>query len=165
MNWAKLLPAAEFAYNNSKNTTTQISPYRALYGYDPELQFDNVTKGEAPAARDRVERLHELRERLRDEILKAQESQAKYYNQRHIPWPSSEETLSSYLQETSALKIRSCSPDGLDRYEYSNESVLRPIEWPYQRSMPNSTTCFRSSCWRSTIPENMKILYHCPKKK
>ena len=88
MNWAKLLPAAEFAYNNSKNTTTQIPPYRALYGYDPELRFDiadNVTKGEAPAARDRVERLHELRDRLRDEILKAQESQAKYYNQRHMP--------------------------------------------------------------------------------
>jgi hypothetical protein len=40
MNWAKLLPAAEFAYNNSRNSTTKISPFKALYGYDPELRFD-----------------------------------------------------------------------------------------------------------------------------
>jgi hypothetical protein len=46
MNWAKLLPTAELAYSNNI--------------------ADNVTKGEAPAARDLVERLHELRERLRD---------------------------------------------------------------------------------------------------
>ena len=44
MNWAKLLPTAELAYNNNI--------------------ADNVTKEEAPAARDLVERLHELRERL-----------------------------------------------------------------------------------------------------
>jgi hypothetical protein len=86
MNWAQLLPSAEFAYNNSKNTTTQTTPFMALYGYNPELRVDvedNVIEGEIPAAKDRIQRLEELRKRLKEEYLKAQERQAKYYNQRH----------------------------------------------------------------------------------
>ena len=60
----------------------------ALYGYNPELRIDinvadTVTPGETLAARDRVIRLQELRNRLQEELLKSQEQQAKYYNQRH----------------------------------------------------------------------------------
>jgi hypothetical protein len=60
----------------------------ALYGYNPELRFDvedAATLGEAPAARDRILRLQELRNRLKEELLQSQERQAKYYNQRHQP--------------------------------------------------------------------------------
>src|SRR5436190_13462874 len=88
MNWAKLLPSAEFTYNNSRSSTTKITPFMALYGYNPELRFDvedTITKGETPAARDRILRLKELRDRLKEELLKSQERQAKYYNQRHQP--------------------------------------------------------------------------------
>ena len=52
MNWAKLLPSAEFAYNNSWSLSTKIIPFMALYGYNPELRIDvmdTVTKGEALA--------------------------------------------------------------------------------------------------------------------
>ena len=67
-----------------------MTPFKALYGYDPELRVDlstedSTTKGEAPAALDRITRLTELRERLREQLALAQEHQAKYYNQRHIP--------------------------------------------------------------------------------
>jgi Integrase zinc binding domain/Chromo (CHRromatin Organisation MOdifier) domain len=88
MNWAKLLPSAEYAYNNSRSSSTKVTPFMALYGYNPELRFDiedNTTKREAPAARDRVIRLKELRDRLVEELLESQERQAKYYNQRHLP--------------------------------------------------------------------------------
>src|SRR6266496_6004452 len=67
INWAKLLPSAEFAYNNSRSSSTKITPFIALYSYNPELRFDvgdTVTPGEAPAARDRVVRLQDLRNRL-----------------------------------------------------------------------------------------------------
>ena len=69
MNWAKLLPGAEFAYNNSRNSSTKMTPFRALYSYDPELQVDispkdSATKGEAPVAYDRISRLAELRQQL-----------------------------------------------------------------------------------------------------
>jgi len=91
MNWARLLPSAEFAYNNSRNSSTKITPFRALYGYDPELRIDITSaedvasKGEAPAAHDRIARLTDLREYLREQLLQSQERQAKYYNQRHQP--------------------------------------------------------------------------------
>ena len=35
------------------------------------------------AARDQILHLKELRDRLKEELLKSQERQAKYYNQRH----------------------------------------------------------------------------------
>ena len=88
MNWAKLLPSAEFAYNNSRNSSTKITPFMALYGYNPELRFDiadTVTAGEAPAARQRIVQLQDLRNRLQEELLHSQERQAKYYNQKHQP--------------------------------------------------------------------------------
>ena len=88
MNWAKLLGSATFTYNNSRNSSTKITPFRALYGYDPELHFDiedATTPGEAPAAHNRIIWLQELQDKLREELLQSQERQAKYYNQRHQP--------------------------------------------------------------------------------
>ena len=60
MNWAKLLPSAQYAYNNSRSSSTKITPFKALYGYDLKLRFDvkdAATKGEAPATCDRIVRL------------------------------------------------------------------------------------------------------------
>jgi hypothetical protein len=59
-----------------------------LYSYNPELRFDiedAVIKEEIPAAHNRILRLQELRDRLREELLKSQERQTKYYDQRHQP--------------------------------------------------------------------------------
>ena len=57
MNWAKLLPGAEFAYNNSWSLSTKITSFMALYGYNPELRIDidaadTITMGEALATCD-----------------------------------------------------------------------------------------------------------------
>ena len=46
VNWAKLLPSAKYAYNNSYSSSTTITPFIALYAYNLELQFDikdNIT--------------------------------------------------------------------------------------------------------------------------
>ncbi len=34
-NWARLLPIAEFAYNNAKNASTGFTPFELNYGYHP----------------------------------------------------------------------------------------------------------------------------------
>lgn len=88
MNWANLLPTAAFAYNNSYNHSLQMTPFRCMYGYDPEIRIDvadDVPEGKIPSARDRVKQLHDLREQLQRQWAKAQEHQIKYYNQRHLP--------------------------------------------------------------------------------
>ena len=70
MNWARLLSSAKFAYNNSQNSSTKITPFQALYRYNPELQInitsakDTTSKGEAPVAHDWIARLMDLQEYL-----------------------------------------------------------------------------------------------------
>src|SRR5579871_2096573 len=55
--WARLLPLAQFAYNNSRNHTTHMSPNRLLHGFDCEIRIDiadNVAERSIPAAKDHV---------------------------------------------------------------------------------------------------------------
>jgi hypothetical protein len=41
--WARLLPLAQFAYNNSRNYTTGMSPNRLLSGFDCNIRMDIAT--------------------------------------------------------------------------------------------------------------------------
>ncbi len=66
MNWAKLLASAEFAYNNSRSSSTKMTLFKALYGYDPEVRInitsaeDVTTKGGVLTIQDYILQLHEL---------------------------------------------------------------------------------------------------------
>ena len=40
-NWAKLLPLAEFSFNNSPSATTSVSPFFANKGYQPDLTVNS----------------------------------------------------------------------------------------------------------------------------
>ena len=74
MNWAKLLPSAKYTYNNSRSSSTQTTPFRALYRYNPKLQFDiedNINLGKVLAAYNRVLHLKELRDKLKEELLRS----------------------------------------------------------------------------------------------
>jgi len=87
-NWAKLLPFAEFAYANSEHSTLGVSPFKALYGYDPKIEIiaaDGVLEGEVPDARERIEKLHELRQSLTTKWQEALQAKGKYYDRRHQP--------------------------------------------------------------------------------
>jgi hypothetical protein len=85
-NWPALLPTAQFASNNAINSTIGMTPFRALYAYEPDFQLraeDGTPEGEVPATVHRLEKLHEVRQKLHETWQKASESQAKYYNKRH----------------------------------------------------------------------------------
>ena len=65
--WYSKLPLAEFTYNNSSHSTIGMSPFRALYGYNPSIRLNieaDVLGGEAPTARARLETLAKEREEL-----------------------------------------------------------------------------------------------------
>jgi transposase InsO family protein len=86
--WARLLPLAQFAYNNSRNHTTGMSPNRLLFGFDCEIRIDianNTAERRIPAAKHRVEKLYQLRQSLRGRLIEAQERMACYYNANHVP--------------------------------------------------------------------------------
>jgi len=74
-NWADLLPLAEFAYNNSKHASTQVSPFYANYGYHPRLSVE-ITKSQEtqhnPAAEGWVKHLRRIHEELQENLKVAQ---------------------------------------------------------------------------------------------
>src|SRR5436190_21686401 len=74
--WAKLLPLAQFAYNNSRNHTTGMSPNRLLHGFDCNLHIDivdNISEKRIPAAKYCIEKLHQLCQELHVQLIEAQE--------------------------------------------------------------------------------------------
>jgi len=87
--WVNQLALAEFTYNNSQHSTIGTSPFYALYGFNPEIRIHPTTTSttpvDVPEAALRAKRLNEEREELSQRWIKALDSQAKYYNQNHIP--------------------------------------------------------------------------------
>jgi hypothetical protein len=85
--WASKLALAEFAYNNSQQSSTGMSPFRACYGFAPRIQNieDDVPGGEAPLAKERIEMLARERVLLSTHLRSAQEYQKKFYDTKHLP--------------------------------------------------------------------------------
>ena len=71
-NWSKLLPLADFAYNNAPSATTGVSPFFANKGYHPNLLVYPERDIASSRACDFVVDLDELQDTLKEEIAKAQ---------------------------------------------------------------------------------------------
>jgi len=71
-NWSKLLPLAEFAYNNAPSATTGVSPFFTNKGYHPNLSVYPERDIASSCARDFVLNLDKLQDTLKEEIAKAQ---------------------------------------------------------------------------------------------
>jgi hypothetical protein len=84
--WVRLLPSAEFAYNNSVNASTGMTPFGICYRWKPSLRInpdagDDVIEGEAPDARRVAEEI-DIEESTKL-WQSTQEASRKYYNQKH----------------------------------------------------------------------------------
>jgi len=88
--WFELLPLAEFAYNNAVQESTRISPFFANYGFHPRFLAEShptliSSSHAAPTAEEFASYLHDIHERLVQNVKHAQDLQAKYYNAKHKP--------------------------------------------------------------------------------
>ena len=68
----KLLPLAEFAYNNAPSATTGIMPFYANKGYHPSLTVHLERNLASAHARDFITDLNELHRKLKQHIADAQ---------------------------------------------------------------------------------------------
>src|SRR5258707_624365 len=76
-NWATLLPMAEFAYNNTTNATTGVSPFFANKGYHPEFTVDLQVETSSAEAQAFVADLERVQAELKENIAQAQERYRK----------------------------------------------------------------------------------------
>src|SRR6202008_1417822 len=85
--WVDFLPLAEFAYNNSVNATTGMTPFFANYGMHPKFAVASIgkpSKDSSSIAADLLRRqMEQIEEHLKDQIMKASAYQAHYYDDKH----------------------------------------------------------------------------------
>ncbi len=81
-NWTRLLPIAEFAYNNAKNASTGHTPFELNCGYYPRVSFEEDVDScsRCRFANELAEELRELMEVCCQNLLHAQELQKKAYD-------------------------------------------------------------------------------------
>ena len=81
-NWSSLLDPAEFSYNNAVHSTTHHSPFEANCGYHPldPSSTNHVPSSQVPAATSHLDLLKMLHRQLQENISKAQENQARFFN-------------------------------------------------------------------------------------
>ena len=108
--WSEYLPIAQFAYNNSKHSSTDVSPFYAVYGFHPRLSvvLPRTTKDET-IADQRIKHLHELHEEMKFNIESAIENHIKFYNKKVLPGPKLEVGDKVWL---SSKNIKSQRPTG-----------------------------------------------------
>ena len=74
--WAKLLSLAQFIYNNSYNHIIQMSSNWLLHDFDYEIHIDvtnNIIEKRISAAKNHIEKLHKLHQKLCLQLVKVQE--------------------------------------------------------------------------------------------
>lgn len=86
--WDEKLPLVEFAYNNSVNASTKMTPFHLDTGRDPLLPQDLLThvhdlETRNEAANELATHLRNIVQIARDNLLTAQERQTRYYNEKH----------------------------------------------------------------------------------
>ena len=135
-NWVALLPLAQFAYNASKQETTQFSPFYANTGQEPVLFHEPKTiiqpeKSVQKRARD----LKALHQTIKRDIEFLNVRMAMYYDRRHEPSPDLKKGDLVYLL---TRNLKTTRPNKkLDYKKLGPFKILRRIhELSYKLELP-----------------------------
>ncbi len=83
--WARVLPMAEFAYNNAKNASTHHTPFELNCGYHPQSSYkgDVDPHSQSKSADELVTELRELMVVCRENLQHIQELHKRYHD-KHV---------------------------------------------------------------------------------
>ncbi len=86
-NWARLLPIAEFTYNNAKNVSTGNKIFELNCGFHPQASYnkDVNLRSQTKSANELATELRELIAVLRDNLQHAEKLQNQYHNKHAKP--------------------------------------------------------------------------------
>jgi len=85
--WTTHISLAEFTYNNTVNTSTQMTPFFANHGHHPLFDLSVIRESVVPSAESRILQLKTIREDLIANLTSAQESYTHYANRSRLPTP------------------------------------------------------------------------------
>jgi hypothetical protein len=90
-NWDEYLALVEFAYNNSIQASTGVTPFFANYGQHPSTPTslllkkpDNLETSNVAAAEDLVNKMNSIISIIQDRLRLAQDRQSKYVDKKRI---------------------------------------------------------------------------------
>jgi len=86
--WARLLPMAEFAYNNSTTTGNGMSPFYANYGFHPVTTGPRPTEPFNPASMVYAHWMKAIHDKSREGLEDAQERMRRYTDPGRKPPPA-----------------------------------------------------------------------------
>lgn len=79
--WSKWLPLAEFWYNANFQSAINMTPFKALYGYEPPLPtFELVAQSKVEAVDQLLKDREIVNEQLKENLVKAQIRMKQYAN-------------------------------------------------------------------------------------
>ena len=85
--WERHLPAIEFAYNNTQQSSTGLSPFEVVHGRRPRVPLDTIAPSQrgtapSPAANTYLTRIQELSVRIKVALQRSSARQ-KYHADKH----------------------------------------------------------------------------------
>ena len=135
-NWVELLPTAQWAYNSSDNEAISMSPFKANYGYDPDLELQQA-KLDTPTATKHAEHLSEIHSHLREEWTILQNRMKHYADKKRLEGPTLKEGDKVYLLRRH-IKTKRPS-DKLDWKKLGPFKIEKKIsETSYRLSLPHT---------------------------
>ena len=81
--WYDLLPLAEYAYNNSTTTATQLSPFYANYGFHPRTNWPVEMESKNPASKNYAHWMTNVHELCISRLEQTRERMGRYYDRAH----------------------------------------------------------------------------------
>ncbi|QRW26390.1 Transposon Ty3-G Gag-Pol polyprotein [Rhizoctonia solani] len=81
--WVSLLPLAEFALNNLRQTHTGKSPFQICYGFNPRFSIGQKSEEVVPNADKHAEFLERGYDEVKAALSLSQEKMKYFYDQRH----------------------------------------------------------------------------------
>ena len=102
--WHEWLPLAEFAYNNADHTSTGVSPFKANYGYDPNMAVERGATVADPGNRFAY-KLDDLHTRIRETLNVSRDSQKAFADKKRQDIPEPMQVNSLVMLSTRNLKL------------------------------------------------------------